>query len=165
VGTSVKFRYPHFYLGYALVFSLASCQYVVMECILCGGNTKVTNSRPQTKLNKIWRRRECLKCGAVFTSSEQIDLSKSLLVKNSAGQLEPFITEKLLLSVYDSLKHRETALSDSMALTNTIVHRIFKTLSDSVISRDNVVKISSDVLKKFDRASFMHYTAYHPVAK
>ena len=136
-----------------------------MECILCRGKTRVINSRPQKKLRKIWRRRVCLSCGAVFTSSEQIDLEKSILVKDSESKFEPFVPEKLLLSIHDSLKHRKTALADSVALTNTIVYKMFNSLSEPVVSREAIIDLSSGVLKRFDRVSYTHYLAYHPLDK
>jgi transcriptional repressor NrdR len=34
--------------------------------------SKVTNSRPATRRDGVWRRRECLSCGKRFTTEETI---------------------------------------------------------------------------------------------
>ena len=48
-----------------------------MNCPKCGSNqTKVINSRPRD--DTVWRRRECLKCGHVYTTYEITDAHKAL---------------------------------------------------------------------------------------
>ncbi len=132
-----------------------------MVCIYCHGGTQVVNSRPQKRTNSTWRRRRCNQCGGVFTSIEVIDLGVGLAFKKSGG-IEPFSRDKLLLSVYDSLRHRKTALSDAGSLTNTILGYVYKQLADATIDRDNLVRITCSVLNRFDQAAATHYHAFHP---
>lgn len=130
-----------------------------MVCIYCSSKTSVVNSRRQKRSNKIWRRRQCLKCQAIFTTSESVDLDKSLVI-TSNSQYKPLKRDKLFVSVYDSLRHRKTALNDATALTDTIINRLYARHS-AQIEKNDVIKIASEVLKKFDKAGYVYYTAYH----
>ena len=134
-----------------------------MVCIYCSGETKVTNSRHQKKSNQVWRRRQCLACQAVFSTEEQAVTDTSIIIM-SAGHSEPFSREKLLLSVYDALRHRKTAISDATALCDTIWSRLQGHITEAQLNRDVLVSATSDVLKRFDKAAATTYLAYHPLA-
>lgn len=133
-----------------------------MVCIYCGGRTRVINSRPQRRSNSTWRRRRCDNCKSIFTTTEIIDLRGSVVFKR-ATSLEPFSRDKLLLSVYDSLRHRKTALSDAEGVTNTILGTLYKQLTDAVVDRDRVVRIVYVTLSRFDKVAATHYQAFHPL--
>lgn len=133
-----------------------------MICIYCGSDTKVINSRPQKRHNYIWRRRQCIKCGAVFTTSEVPDLFKGLMVLTGA-QMQPFSRDKLFLSVYDSLRHRKTAITDTTALTDTIISRLYPNASSGSLDSHEIAQITINVLKRFDKAAAIHYEAFHPL--
>lgn len=134
-----------------------------MVCVFCKSPTAVINSRSQRKLHQTWRRRKCSSCGNIFTTIEVIDLSKSILVEGKNPKLEPFLREKLLFSVHASLSHSPNATIDSVALTNTIVAQLFKGLQRPIINRDQLIKVTSSVLKRFDKAAYVHYLAHHPL--
>lgn len=134
-----------------------------MVCLYCGGETQVVNSRPQQKLKQVWRRRKCVVCGSIFTTSERIDLTKSLLIRKSNQKLEGFTREKLLLSIYTSLGHRKNAVSDSIAITETIVSRLLKSINQPIVDVETLIKLSHDVLRHFDTAASVHYNAYYPI--
>lgn len=132
-----------------------------MLCIYCSGTTDVINSRHQKRINNIWRRRQCAQCMAVFTTSESTDLFKSLSVVHK-NDLRPFSRDKLFLSVYDSLKHRITATDDATSLTNTIISHLYPLIRNGGINREDIIRISAQILKRFDKAAASHYLAYHP---
>lgn len=152
---------PH-NIVFPLVKLIAVCQYVVMVCIYCHGKTRVINSRPQQRANSTWRRRSCSQCGSVFTSIETVDLRGSIVLKR-AGSVEPFSRDNLLLSVYDSLRHRKTALSDAEGLTNTILSRVYKQLTNATVERDYLVSVTQSVLNRFDKVAATYYLAFHPM--
>jgi transcriptional repressor NrdR len=133
-----------------------------MVCIYCGNDTQVTNSRHQKRRNHVWRRRKCISCGAIFTTTEQPELEHALSVRIQ-GRLEPFTQEILLISVYDSLKHRQTATSDAVALTETITSQLHAFVTNAVIERDTLVTIATETLQRFDTAAETFYAAYHPI--
>ena len=132
-----------------------------VNCIYCSSDTKVTNSRLQKRLNHVWRRRKCLSCGAIFSTTESFNTSQALSVQKK-HRLEPFSRDTLLMSVYDSLRHRKTALEDAAALTTTIVSLLTSMATDAVLERDVIVTVTITVLERFDRAAATSYQAFHP---
>lgn len=132
-----------------------------MVCIYCSNDTRVVNSRPQKRLNRVWRRRTCTTCGTTFTSSEAIDLSGSITVRDMK-HLEPFQRDKLFMSIYDSLKHRKTALSDASGLTDTVISRLYPLMKDAIVERMAIIGAVTEVLTRFDGVAATHYDAFHP---
>ena len=133
-----------------------------MKCIYCGSETQVTNSRHQKKPNQVWRRRLCKGCSGLFTTLEQADLLTSLLYKNSAGHVEPFRRDILFVSLYNSVRHRKTAASDATGLTATVISKLQTHIQSATIDRKNIIKVATEVLKRFDKAAAVTYQAFHP---
>jgi transcriptional repressor NrdR len=132
-----------------------------MVCIQCGSDTKVTNSRPQKRQNKVWRRRECLQCGAIFTTEESAAYQAAWAVKNTKGRLTPFQRDKLWLSLHKSLGHRPTAIQDAGALTDTVIRKLATQITAGLIERTQIVATVQVVLNRFDKAASTYYAAFH----
>lgn len=88
-------------------------------------------------------------------------MASSLLV-NHNGSYEPFQREKLLLSVYDSLRHRKDPVTAATALSTTIVSRLLGSIDNATLTRKQIIQTVSAVLKNFDHAAYVQYTAFHP---
>ncbi len=131
-----------------------------MVCIYCGLKTSVINSRLQKRQNHIWRRRQCISCMAVFTTSEAPDLYKGLAIE-SDGDIKPFSRDKLFVSVHDSLKHRKTATEDAMHLTDTIISKILPSVQKAQITKNNLSELAFNVLLHFDKSASVYYKSYH----
>lgn len=131
-----------------------------MVCLYCGGKTEVVNSRPQKRINQIWRRRKCSACGAVFTTNERIDYSATIVVKRKPG-LEPFERDTLLVSLATSLGHRPTAVGDAAALATTVTRALLSAAENGVVEVTNITAESYKVLNRFDTLAAAHYRAYH----
>jgi transcriptional regulator NrdR family protein len=134
-----------------------------MVCLYCGGATRVTNSRSQKRANNTWRRRTCTDCEAMFTTIEQPDLSKSLVVTYPSGAFSGFQRDQLLLDIHAAVLHRKTAQNDATALTDTVIARILPQSSHGSITTIQIIEIVQQTLSAFDHAAATHYTAYHPV--
>lgn len=133
-----------------------------MVCYICGGKTEVTNSRPQKRVNSVWRRRQCVLCDAVITTNETIDYSKGLLVRTSAGKrLIPFERDRLLISLHKSLGHRPTALADASGLCATIMAKVAPSAQDGVITTNRIIEVTLVALSRFDKLAAQHYQAFH----
>ena len=131
-----------------------------MVCIYCGGDLGVTNSRPQKSRNQTWRRRLCKACGAVFTSEEAIDLSQALSVA-SGPDLQPFDRDRLFVSIYESLRHRQQAAGDARGLADTVAAYIIAGAEDGRIETRTIADIILSTLQRFDHAAATHYAAFH----
>lgn len=133
-----------------------------MVCIYCGSPTKVTNSRLQKQANQVWRRRQCLRCKEVFTTHEGAELGGSLAVSgHNSNELIPFSRDKLFVSIYESLRHRPSAISDASALTATIIARLVLVARDGHLKRHDITTITTEVLGRFDTTAATVYAAYH----
>ncbi len=131
-----------------------------MVCVYCSHPTKVINSRLQKKANQVWRRRQCVLCKAVFTTLEGVDVAQALRVRKGKRS-EPFSRDALLLSVYDSLRHRKTATADATALTGTILGHLYPFIKNASLERYEIVKTTIETLRHFDAAAATHYAAFH----
>lgn len=136
-----------------------------MVCIYCSSPTNVVNSRHQKRTNSTWRRRKCIECSAIVSTVESIDLDSSVLFQQDNKQA-PFIKEHLLLSIYESCRHRPTAVTDAIGLTNTVIAACMrKSAKPGIISRDTLVQTTWQTLDRFDHAASTHYSAFHRIKK
>ena len=77
-----------------------------MRCPFCGhDDTQVKDSRPTEDGATIRRRRQCLECGARFTTFERIQLRELTVVKKS-GSRAPFDRDKLARSIEIAVRKR-----------------------------------------------------------
>ena len=132
-----------------------------MVCIHCGSGTQVTNSRPQKRSNQVWRRRQCVKCRAVFTTAEAARYEAAWAVRGKSGEINPFSRDKLFLSLHKSCGHRETALNDAAGLTDTIIKKLAGHVTDGVVRARDITQVTQVALNRFDKAASAHYAAFH----
>lgn len=133
-----------------------------MVCIYCSSKLVVSNSRPQKRTNSVWRRRACPNCQAIFTSVETIDPTASLMFEDHQKHLQPFSRDKLYISIYEACKHRKTAAEDARGLSDTIIVSLLRDTQVATLLREQVIGMSTEVLKRFDKAAATAYAAYHP---
>jgi len=135
-----------------------------MVCYQCGGETQVINSRPQKRVNQVWRRRVCVLCDAVYTTTEGIDYGKNLLVRTAEHkQLHPLSRDRLLLSLYKSLGHRPTALQDAAGLAATIITKAAPRAQAGILEANQIAETAFVALSRFDKLAAQHYQAFHRV--
>jgi len=132
-----------------------------MVCLHCGSETRIINSRSQKRANQVWRRRRCYGCGAVFTTEEKAIYDAEWAVRDKNDTLEPFSRDKLFLSLYDSCRHRETALADAAGLTDTIIKKIAAQIQGATIDKAAISEVAQVALNRFDAAASVQYRAFH----
>lgn len=132
-----------------------------MVCIHCHSKTQVTNSRLQKKANKTWRRRRCVSCNTVFTTLERPLYEQNWVVITPEGSSEPFSRDKLMISLYRSLKHREKALEDAASLTETIIQKLIDHAESGQLHARLVSNTCQVALNRFDKVASTHYQAFH----
>ena len=79
-----------------------------MRCPVCGGGTKVLDSR-DARDAEIRRRRSCNDCGHRFTTRERIDEVLPVVIKRS-GERQPFDRRKILSSMQIAARKRPVGL-------------------------------------------------------
>lgn len=132
-----------------------------MECIYCGGETSVTNSRGQKRNNQVWRRRKCGACGAVFTSHEAIDLSIALVV-DYEGSTKPFIADMLFTEVLLALQDRKDCYLAAREVTSTVIRELLKLPNMPQIDPRQISQTTAKVLKRLDKRAYLRYVTEHP---
>ena len=131
-----------------------------MVCVYCGGQTAVINSRRQLKNNRVWRRRRCAGCGAVFSTEEAAQLGLAWQVRDGK-RLRPFSRDKLFLSLHKSCEHRKTALSDAEGLTDTVIRKLPALIKDSAVDSQAIARVAQVALNRFDKAASVYYESHH----
>jgi transcriptional regulator NrdR family protein len=145
---------------YPLAIFIPVCQYIDMVCIYCGAKTAVTNSRPQKRSMQTWRRRQCTTCNAIFTTIEGADLSTSLVVR-AGSAVEPFLRDKLFVSILRAIGHRTEPLQDAGSLTATVIAQLLHTDAKASYTAHNIAILTHTALERFDTAAAIQYQAYH----
>lgn len=131
-----------------------------MVCIYCKSKTKVTNSRSSSQKLATWRRRECLSCSGIVTTREHIDYEQALRVQQMST-LEPFYRDKLFMSLYQSLKHRQTSLQDAKDITDTVMHQLLQMHQNGILTTNTIINTALATLNRFDAPAAVSYKAYH----
>jgi transcriptional repressor NrdR len=132
-----------------------------MFCINCfHTNTAVTNSRPHKKQPKIWRRRHCKECGAIFTTYERPSLTDNKPIELPKGGHEAFNLGKLILSIAKSLTHSP---QEAEYITLWLAQTVEDTLSTQreTITPEDIAATTHAVLKRYDELAAMQYAAQH----
>lgn len=132
-----------------------------MVCIYCQADTQVINSRLQKRANRVWRRRRCISCGNVVSTLESLDYATSVSFRGAQSRLQPFLRDKLFMSLLASLQHRKTALEDASALTDTVLGALPTMLHEGIIERPLLIQLTTDMLERFDTPAAVHYRAFH----
>jgi transcriptional repressor NrdR len=103
--------------------------------VSCGHpESKVIDSRPSEDGLSIRRRRECLKCGARFTTYERHNESPLIVIKNDRSA-EPFDRNKLLRGLFIATAKRDVSTARLEALIDDVEVEIRNTLKNEVHSR------------------------------
>lgn len=130
-----------------------------MKCVYCTGPTHVTNSRAQKRSNQTWRRRECLKCQATFTTHELVELSGAVLVDRDG--IHPFISDILFVDLLNALKGHSASFIAAREITTTVIGQLLRQ-RQMVYPAKEISRTAAAVLKRFDRQAYLRYLAEHP---
>lgn len=132
-----------------------------MVCLYCGAKTHIINSRAQQRANQVWRRRQCWACQAIFTTEEVAAYTAAWRVRSSTGGLQPFSRDRLFLSLYKSCGHRQNAVQDAGALTDTVINKLGPWVTDGIVDWQTIVQTAQVALSRFDAVASVHYAAFH----
>ncbi|MCL2632529.1 MAG: transcriptional regulator NrdR [Coriobacteriia bacterium] len=132
-----------------------------MRCTVCGSpDSKVIDSRPSEDGLSIRRRRECLKCGARFTTYERHSETTLIVLKKNRSS-EPFDRNKLLRSLMIATSKRDIPPARLEALIDDIEISIRNTLKSEVRSKV-LGEMVLERLKDIDAVSYIRFASvYH----
>jgi len=131
-----------------------------MRCPFCGNNdTQVKDSRPTEDNNAIRRRRQCVNCGARFTTFERVQLRELTVVKDS-GKRETFDRDKLLRSMTIALRKRPVERDRIERVVNGIVRRL-ESSGESEIPTSLVGELIMDALASLDQVAYVRFASVY----
>lgn len=135
-----------------------------MVCLNCGHETRVSNSRPQKRANNIWRRRVCPLCKHIYTSIEQFDLSLAWHVQSAHGIPQPFLRDRLFVSILEVCDGQPAPYETAAALTATSIHKLQRLAGQEPLDTAMIAHITATVLKRFQPLLAVRYASMHPKA-
>ncbi|MFZ1360932.1 MAG: hypothetical protein WAS27_02835 [Candidatus Saccharimonadales bacterium] len=122
--------------------------------------TKVINSRTSKKRPLVWRRRQGVTSGTIFTTYERPSLADNRPVLLPGGAEDTFNLGRLILSIAAAFSHNPRAARyDSLWLAQTVEEQLF---IDSVdLTPPTIAQATYTVLRRFDELAAIQYAAKH----
>lgn len=132
-----------------------------MKCTFCGcTESKVVDSRQTEDGLKIRRRRECLSCGARFTTYEIIETIPLMVIKRDKSR-EPFDSEKLLSRLMRACGKRPV----SVVTLEKLVSDIQNNYANQMIKEVNSTELGEVVMEKLKEIDQVAYVRFASVYK
>lgn len=122
--------------------------------------TKVINSRASKKSPVVWRRRQGLTSGIIFTTYERPSLAENKPINLSDGNTDTFNLGRLVLSIAAAFSHdRHAAQYDSFWLAQTVEDKL--SMHTEELTPHIISQVTHEALKKFDELAAVQYAAKH----
>lgn len=131
-----------------------------MKCPFCEGNEdRVIDSRPTYDDKAIRRRRECTSCGRRFTTFEEVEERRLIVVKKD-GRREPFDRDKILQGLILACRKRPipTELLENAA--NEIERELYGKL-ESEINTAEVGRVVMEKLLRIDPVAYVRFASVY----
>jgi len=131
-----------------------------MQCPKCRSvDDKVIDSRSSRDGALIRRRRECLKCGARFTTYEEIYREK-LRVKKRNGQYEEFDRRKLLAGIEKACEKRLVSTEQIEGLADRVITELENEFGREVTSKQIGERVMEH-LRKLDAVAYVRFASVY----
>jgi len=131
-----------------------------MKCPFCGHDEdRVIDSRPAEDGAAIRRRRECVGCGARFTTYEKIETLPLLVVKKD-GTREPFNRDKLLNGLLKACEKRPVSNEQLMGLLTFVEGQVQNAVNREISSQD-IGELVMKKLKEIDEVAYVRFASVY----
>jgi transcriptional repressor NrdR len=131
-----------------------------VKCPGCAGlDSKVVDSRTARDGDAIRRRRECLACGARFTTYEYVERTQVLVIKKD-GRREPFRREKLAEGVSKACEKRPISREEIDALMDRVENAIQSMGQTEVESRE-IGEAVMEELAGIDQIAYVRFASVY----
>jgi len=131
-----------------------------MKCPYCGClDDKVLHSRAIKDGEAIRRRRECTACGRRFTTFEQIEQVRVMVVKRD-GRREPFDRGKVLRSMTVACEKRPVPTEVLERITDSIEREVFD-IGGAEIESAKIGDMVMDELRKVDQVAYVRFASVY----
>lgn len=131
-----------------------------MKCPFCGHDEdKVIDSRPAEDGAAIRRRRECIGCGARFTTYEKIETLPLLVIKKD-GTREPFNRDKLLNGLLKACEKRPVSNEQLMEVLTFVEAQVQNAFNREISSQD-IGELVMKKLKEIDEVAYVRFASVY----
>lgn len=131
-----------------------------MKCPFCAGEeTKVVDSRDMSDGRSIRRRRECEKCARRFTTYEEIELIKLLVVKRD-GRKQEYDREKLRAGLARAFEKRPGAEEHIEKILGEAEYELHSGHCEEVSSR-MIGKMVLAKIKEIDAVAYLRFASVY----
>ena len=131
-----------------------------MKCPFCGHNEdKVVDSRAVRDGRAVRRRRECLACGARFTTYEALETRPVLVVKRS-GERVAYNRSKVIVGVTKACEKRPVTLEQ----IEIIVDRVERNLARSgrrEVPSETIGRFVLEQLRDVDEVAYVRFASVY----
>lgn len=131
-----------------------------MICPFCGySETKVVDSRDTNDGRAIRRRRECEKCKARFSTYEEIEITRLIVIKRDGNRVE-YDQNKLISGLKKALEKRPVNEEKFDKILSDIEYSINSKGKSEITSRE-IGKIVLEKLKKVDDVAYLRFVSVY----
>ena len=131
-----------------------------MKCPFCGHDEdRVIDSRPAEDGAAIRRRRECIGCGARFTTYEKIETLPLLVIKKD-GTREPFNRDKLLNGLLKACEKRPVSNEQLMEVLTFVEAQVQNAFNREISSQD-IGELVMKKLKEIDEVAYVRFASVY----
>lgn len=131
-----------------------------MKCPFCGcPEDRVIESRPVREGAVIRRRRECLRCGRRYTTFEEIEEQRLMVVKKD-GRREPFQKSKVVASMEIACRKRPIPTSVLHSAAEEVERRV-RDLQEPEVSSAVIGEIVLELLGEIDPVAYVRFASVY----
>lgn len=131
-----------------------------MKCPFCGHqDDKVLSSRTVKAGEAIRRRRECLACSRRFTTFEQIEEMRVMVVKRDQRR-EPFDRNKVLKGLMVACEKRPVGMDTLEGIADDIERAVHDSGSNEIESLE-IGEMVAEALRKVDQIAYVRFASVY----
>lgn len=131
-----------------------------MRCPFCGHHDdKVLESRTARDGEAIRRRRECLSCARRFTTFEEIEELRVMVVKKD-GRREPFDRDKVIRGMIVACEKRPVGMDTLESAADQIERAVYDSGSHEIES-EAIGEMVADALRKVDKVAYVRFASVY----
>ncbi len=131
-----------------------------MKCPYCGDlESKVLDSRVSKELDSIKRKRECLKCGKRFSTTERVEEGLPMVIKKD-GRREAFDRTKILNGLKKACEKRPVSIASIERIVSRIEYNLLER-GEREISAKDIGEMVMDELKKLDEIAYVRFASVY----
>jgi transcriptional repressor NrdR len=131
-----------------------------VRCPQCGSReTRVVDSRDLDEVGAIRRRRECVACGARFTTYERVEVARLVVVKRD-GRREEFDRTKLVAGLQKALTRRPVP-PDAAERAADEIEATLRAAGLNEVASSRIGQLAMEKLRELDQIAYIRFASVY----